>query len=75
MPLAWVQIGKAYVSFHHMGVYGCPKLLDNHSTALKKRMQGKSCFNFSTLDEALFAELDQLTTEAFAALRKAGCLS
>jgi hypothetical protein len=75
MALAWVKVGKAYVSFHHMGVYGCPKLLDRYSAALKKRMQGKSCFNFSTVDEALFGELAQLTEEAFAALRKFGGVS
>lgn len=72
MPLAWVQIGKAYVRFHHMGVYGCPTLMDQHSAALKARMQGKSCFNFTTIDEELFAELAELTAQAFAVLRKVG---
>jgi hypothetical protein len=28
---------------------------------LKKRMQGKSCFNFKEVDEKLFKELDKLT--------------
>ncbi|MBI3878542.1 MAG: hypothetical protein HY301_00555 [Verrucomicrobia bacterium] len=71
MPIAWVQIGKAYVSFHHMGVYACPKLRDGLSPKLKARMQGKSCFNFTASDEALFKELEQLTAEGFAAFRKA----
>ena len=31
------------------------------SPALKKRMQGKACFNFTTIDEACFAELGRLT--------------
>src|ERR1041384_4485599 len=58
MPLAWVEIGKNYVSFHHMGVYGCPKLVEKHP-GLKARMQGKSCFNFTAVDEVLFAALEQ----------------
>jgi hypothetical protein len=38
------------------------------SPELKKRMQGKSCFNFKTVDEKLFKELAKLTkagTEKF----------
>jgi hypothetical protein len=31
------------------------------SPGLRKRMQGKSCFNFTKLDEELFAELAVLT--------------
>jgi hypothetical protein len=45
MPIAWVQVGKAYVSFHLMPVYGCPELTEGMSKALAARMQGKSCFN------------------------------
>jgi hypothetical protein len=74
MPIAWVQIGKRYVSYHLMPVYGCPKLLDGHSAKLKGRMQGKSCFNFTAEDDELFAELEQLTEEGFAVFRKAGYL-
>lgn len=72
MPVAWVEIGKAYVSFHHMGVYARPDLLKNVSKKLKARMQGKSCFNFKAVDETLFAELDDLTARAFAAFRTMG---
>jgi len=39
---------------------------------LRARMQGKSCFNFKTLDEALFKELETVTAEGFAMCRKAG---
>src|SRR4051812_545320 len=56
-----VQIRKNYVSFHLMPVYMFPDLLDALSSPLRKRMQGKSCFNFSKADEALFDELDALT--------------
>ncbi len=75
MPIAWVQIGKAYVSYHLMTVYGCPALLDSYSKELKARMQGKSCFNFTTVDEALFGELERLTVEGFAVFAKAGFMS
>ncbi len=75
MDIAWVQIGRGYVSFHHMGVYGCPKLRGGFSLALKARMQGKSCFNFSKPDEALFKELEQVTLDGFAAFRNAGYLT
>ncbi len=72
MPVAWVVIGKAYVSYHLMPVYGHPKLLDGFSAKLKSRMQGKSCFNFKVRDEAVFEELERLTAQGFAAFRKAG---
>ena len=56
-----VQIKKNYVSYYVMPVYMYPDLLDGVSAALKKRMQGKSCFNFTAIDEALLAELAALT--------------
>jgi hypothetical protein len=61
-----VQINKRYVSFHWMPVYMFPQLLDEVSVPLKKRMQGKSCFNFKDIDEPLFAELEQLTQHSIA---------
>ena len=59
-----VRSGKAYVSFHLMPVYSHPRLLQGISPALKKRIQGKSCFNFKTLDPGLLDELRKLTAEA-----------
>ncbi len=56
-----VRLGKAYVSFYLMSVYACPGLLKSMSPELKKRMQGKSCFNFKAVDEKLFKELAKLT--------------
>ena len=56
-----VRMGKAYVSFYLMSVYASPDLLKSMSPDLKKRMQGKSCFNFKEVDEKLFKELAQLT--------------
>lgn len=61
MYFAGVRTGKNYVSFHLMPVYGAPELLKGMSPALKKRMQGKSCFNFTAVDQDCFAELGRLT--------------
>lgn len=57
------QIRKNYVSFHLMPVYMYPELLDGISPELKKRMQGKSCFNFKKVEAALFRELAGLTRQ------------
>ena len=72
LPVAWVQIGKAYVSYHLTGIYGNTTLLNAMSKDLKARMQGKTCFNFKSPDEALFKELEQLTKRSMAACKKAG---
>ena len=58
---ASVQIRKNYVSYYLMPVYMFPELLDGISPELKKRMQGKSCFNFKKIEPALFQELQGLT--------------
>src|SRR6476620_8700273 len=57
MPVAWVETGKAYVSFHIMGLYTNTVLQNSLSKELKTRMQGKTCFNFKTINEILFREL------------------
>ena len=75
MPVAWAEIGKAYVSYHLMPVYGCPALLDGISANLRKPMLGKSCFNFKVADDALFEELGWLTEKGLAVFRKAGYIS
>jgi hypothetical protein len=60
-----VKIGKAYVSFHLMPIYMNPKLQATISPDLKKRMQGKSCFNFTSVDPGHIAELKKLTKAGF----------
>ena len=62
---AGVKIGKSYVSYHLMPVYALEEVRDEISPELKKRMQGKSCFNFSEPDEKLFKELARLTKVGF----------
>lgn len=66
-----VQIKKNYVSYHLMPVYMFPELLADLSPALKKRMQGKACFNFKAVDKALFAELAALTRKSAARIKRA----
>jgi hypothetical protein len=56
-----VQVGKAYVSYHLLPVYMNPAMQAQIGPALKKRMQGKACFNFKTADEAVFEDLRALT--------------
>ena len=58
---AGVRKGKRYVSYHLFSVYLEPGQLDGISPELRRRMQGKSCFNFTRVDDALFDELDGLT--------------
>ena len=60
-----VQIKKNYVSFYLMPVYMYPDMLETISPELKKRMQGKSCFNFRKVDETLFNELAALAKKGF----------
>ena len=61
-----VQIRKSYVAYHLYPVYTHPELLDQISDNLKKRMQGKSCFNFKKgiTDEHL-SELKELTEKSY----------
>src|SRR5205085_2048008 len=75
IPVAWVQIGKAYVAYHLMGVYGNRSLLQGCTPELRSRMQGKSCFNFKQVDDALFRELEQLTARSLAGMKAAGFIS
>jgi hypothetical protein len=69
-----VKIKKNYVSYHLMPVYVHPGLLEDMSIELKKRMQGKSCFNFKTIDDGLFKELASLTKRGLQDYRANGYL-
>ncbi len=66
-----VQVKKSYVSYHLMPVYVRPELLESASEELKGRMQGKSCFNFSSIEPRLFKELAVLTRGGFRKLQGA----
>jgi hypothetical protein len=67
-----VQIKKKYVSYHLMAVYTYPELLEEMSEILKKRMQGKSCFNFKKLEPDVFTELETLTEQCAAKFKEVG---
>jgi hypothetical protein len=67
-PTTWfgaVRRGKRYVSIYLMPVYVEPSLLDGASAELRKRQQGKSCFNFAKVDERLFGELESILREGY----------
>ena len=59
--VAGTRVGKRYVSYYLMPIYASPELAASLSPELRRRMQGKSCFNFAAVDEALFAELADIT--------------
>jgi hypothetical protein len=67
-----VIVQKNYVSYYLMPVYMFPDLLEGTSPALKKRMQGKSCFNFKQVDEVLLTELEALTQKSFTRFQQEG---
>ena len=67
-----VQVKKNYVSYHLMPVYMYPDLLDDLSPILLKRMQGKSCFNFTEVNREYFSELTRLTRMSFDRLKTEG---
>jgi hypothetical protein len=54
-----------------MPVYVFPELLSAISPDLGRRMQGKSCFNFKAVDQALFHELEQLTAAGYQRYKEA----
>lgn len=57
---AGVRRGKNYVSLYLMSVYADKSVGARISPELMKRKQGKCCFNFTTPDPKLFAELKSL---------------
>src|SRR5262249_15280935 len=63
-PIAFggVRTGKAYVSYYLMPVY---MAMPDISPELRKRMQGKACFNFKAVDGELFDELRNLTRRSY----------
>ncbi len=69
-----VKINKNYVSFHLMPVYVFPELLEGISPELKKRVQGKSCFNFKAANPRLLQELKELTLAGYEKYQKADYL-
>jgi hypothetical protein len=75
MLFAGVKQQKRYVSFYLMPVYSEADLHSAISQDLRKRMQGKSCFNFTRVDEGLFDELMDLTARGRDAYADKGWLA
>jgi hypothetical protein len=66
---AAVQIRKNYVSYHLLPIYMDSSLMATVSPALRKRMQGKACFNFKTIDPAEAKELAALTKKSLSGFK------
>jgi hypothetical protein len=67
--VAGTRLGKSYVSYYLMPVYASAELDASASPELRRRKQGKSCFNFTKIDEALFGEIEQLTAKGIPGFR------
>lgn len=65
-----VQRKKSYTALHLFPVYTHPGLLDDLSPVLRKRMQGKSCFNFKPNDTIPVEELSDLIARCDAAVSR-----
>jgi len=70
-----VRIGKGYVSYHLMPVYGCPDLVRDMPDELRRRMQGKSCFNFKSIAPEQARMLRDLTLESYERFKRGGYVS
>jgi hypothetical protein len=61
MDFGSVKAGKAYVSLHLMPIYMSSTLTKDLTPGLKKRMHGKTCFQFkSKPDRATLVEIESL---------------
>lgn len=68
-----VKKGKAYVSLHLFPLYMNGVLVESIKPELKKRMQGKTCFNFKTApDAAQLRELRRLAKDGLKGFQKMG---
>ncbi|HEV2578686.1 MAG TPA: hypothetical protein VGU25_15885 [Acidobacteriaceae bacterium] len=75
MYFAQVRLGKAYASFHLMPLYMNAGLTASVSAALRKRMQGKTCFNFKSVPAPeLLGELMKLTKAGLEVYEERGWL-
>ena len=66
---AAAKIKKKYVSYYLPPLYMFPELSTSISPALRKAMQGQSCFNFTVVDVDSLRELETLTRAGFYALK------
>ena len=69
---AGVRLAEGHVAFHLMPIYHDPSLLVGISPPLRRHLKGKSTFNFTEVDEVLFAELAALVARSYEAYAAAG---
>jgi hypothetical protein len=67
-----VRMNRNNVAYHLMPLAVDPALAAMVSPALRKRMQGKSCFNFTEPDPVALEELDRLTRAGMASFERKG---
>jgi hypothetical protein len=72
MPFGGVQIRRAHVSFYLSPIYSHPELLGSISDGLRRRMQGKSTFNFVRPERELLVELSALVDAGFTLYERLG---
>jgi len=71
---ASVKVGRRYVSYYLMPLYLGVQPEGGLSPELARRRQGKSCFNFTRVDDALFDELEDVTAAGKAEYARLGLL-
>jgi hypothetical protein len=62
---AGVQLADGYVKLNFLPMHAHPELLDGISPALRKRKTGASVFRFTSMDDALAAEIEALLARAY----------
>jgi hypothetical protein len=62
---AFVKPATRHVSLYLLPVHENATLRSSLSPALAKKLTGRSTFNFAAVDEAMFAELEQVMARAF----------
>src|SRR5262245_23322355 len=71
---AAVKVGRRYVSYYLMSLYLGVAPDGGLSPELARRRQGRSCFNFTRIDDGLFDELEEVTAAGKAAYQRLGLL-
>ena len=68
LPFACIASQKNYIAFHHMGIYGNPKLLEwfvkeypKHS--MQKLDMGKGCIRFKKMDQIPYKLIGELMSK------------
>lgn len=74
MFFAGVKAGKNYISYHLLPLYMNPALNQKIPPELKKRMQGKACFNFAAIDPLVLRQLSALTKVGYKNFKERGWL-